>query len=178
MRMSSFLLPLGAILCSALPAFAEPAEQTILNRAMAELEVLQELSLAAGREYCSILALDEDGRLIASKPRRGWRSSCRPRDPRGAVEIIASLHTHGTHHPDYDSEMPSTNDMLGDMEEGILGFVATPGGRVWMLDGITGTGRQVCGRACVISDPDYDPADHDPIPKRVTLDTLYAREEF
>lgn len=140
------------------------------------LEELQALSLTSGREYCSMIGLDPDGELVVSEPRRGWRASCRPRDPEDAEIILASLHTHGTHSPRFDSEMPSSDDMVGDMDEGIWGYIATPGGRIWRLDGETGTGRQLCGTGCLIADPDYDAEDHDPIPRRVTLDTLFERE--
>lgn len=173
--MRSFLAPL--LILSALPAAAEPTVEQIIDLAIEELAVLQELSLRAGREYCNIIALDTYGELIVSKPRRGRESTCKPRDPRGTVEVVASLHTHGTHNEDYDSEMPSTDDMLGDMDEGILGFIATPGGRIWMLDGLEGTGALLCGVDCILSDPAYDPDDHDPVPDYVTLDSLYEREE-
>lgn len=165
------------LILAALPAGADPTRDQIIDMALEELVVLQELSLQSGREYCNIIALDAYGELIASKPRRGREATCKPRDPRGTVEVVASLHTHGTHDEYYDSEMPSTDDMLGDMDEGILGFIATPGGRIWMLDGLDGTGELLCGASCTLSDPNYDPDDHDPIPDFVTLDSLYEREE-
>lgn len=169
------ILSLAFILAA--PALADPTRAQISDFAMEQLATLQELSLRAGREYCSVIALDTYGDLIASRPRRGSVDTCMPRDPRGAVEIIASLHTHGTHDAGYDSEMPSTDDMLGDMDEGILGFIATPGGRVWVLDGMTGTGEMLCGVSCTLSDPLYDADDHDPVPGFVTLDMLYDRED-
>lgn len=123
-----------------------------------------------------MMGVDATGALIVSKPRKGWRASCRPRDPRRAVDVIATLHTHGSHSPRYDSEVPSSNDLLGDMEGGLLGFVSTPGGRLWRLDGPAGTGALVCGAGCLPSDPDYDADDHDPVPARITLDILRTRE--
>jgi hypothetical protein len=35
--------------------------------------------------------------------------------------------------------------MLGDMEEGVNGYVATPGGRFWYIDGDRGVATQICG---------------------------------
>ena len=165
-----------AFACCASQAAAQ-SEATLERIAREALTEMQALSFQAKREYCAIFALNEADEIIVSKFRRGWRASCRPRDPRGAVHILASMHTHGVHSERYDSEMPSTNDMLGDMEEGIFGYIATPGGRFWRLDGLNGTGQLICGVGCLPSDPAYNPADHDPIPQRVTLDTLYEREE-
>ena len=72
------------------------------------LTQLQDNSFAANREYCGIIGLTADNKLTAATPRKGRRTSCQPRDPRDAAEIIASYHTHGGFDWDADSEVPST----------------------------------------------------------------------
>ncbi|WP_082152671.1 DUF4329 domain-containing protein [Candidatus Rhodobacter oscarellae] len=99
-----------------------------------------------------------------------------PRDPRDAAEIIASFHTHGGFDEDADSEVPSVSDVLADMEEGLDGYLSTPGGRFWFIDGQTGVSRQLCGLGCLPQDPDFAPGLHGTISKRYTLGQLEARE--
>jgi hypothetical protein len=140
------------------------------------LSGLQARSIAANREYCGIIGLTETGNLIASAARKGRRDSCLPKDPRGAIELIASYHTHAGFDEYADSEVPSASDVIGDMEEGLDGYVATPGGRLWFIDGQSGTTRQLCGLGCLPSDPDFLPGQWGPVKQRYTLSDLDARE--
>ncbi len=138
-------------------------------------EVLAELqwrSFRANREFCGIMGLTEDGEIVISRPRRGRVDSCRPRDPWRADHLIASFHTHGAFDPDSDAELPSVDDVLADMNEGVDGWVATPGGRLWFIDGLTGVIRQICGLGCLPQDPDFIPGYMGPIPQRMTLAEL------
>ena len=137
---------------------------------------LQDNSFAANREYCGIIGIDEDNRLVASRPRKGSRGSCTPRDPRNVVDIIASYHTHAGFDESYDSEVPSSDDVLGDMEEGLDGYIATPGGRFWFVDGQSGSARQICGIACLPQDPDFEANIYGPIKQRYSLGELERRE--
>jgi hypothetical protein len=45
--------------------------------------------------------------------------------------------------------------MEGDEEEGIDGWVATPGGRLWHIDTEDMVTYQVCGIGCLPSDPRF-----------------------
>ncbi|KMW58716.1 hypothetical protein AIOL_003695 [Candidatus Rhodobacter oscarellae] len=72
--------------------------------------------------------------------------------------------------------MPSVSDVLADMEEGLDGYLSTPGGRFWFIDGQTGVSRQLCGLGCLPQDPDFAPGLHGTISKRYTLGQLEARE--
>jgi len=137
---------------------------------------LQAGSIAANREYCGMIGLTETGALIASAARKGRRDSCRPKDPRGAVELIASYHTHAGYDEDADSEVPSANDVIGDMEEGLDGYVSTPGGRLWFIDGQAGVARQLCGLGCLPADPDFQQGQWAVVKQRYTLSDLEARE--
>lgn len=171
--MRPFLL--AAALGLAAPANAQSQDE--IEFAQRVLGSLQEPSFAANREYCGTIGITAEGRLVASQARRGGRDGCRPRDPQGAAEIIASYHTHAAYEPDADSELPSVDDVYSDMDEGIDGYLATPGGRFWFIDGQTGSVRQICGAGCLPSDPSFVPGQFGTIRKRYTLDQLEDRSD-
>ena len=169
--MHRFLLLLAF---AAPPALAQSQAEVAFARQL--LQGLQTGSFEANREFCGIIGLTGDGKLIASKPRRGGRGSCQPRDPRGAAEFIASFHTHAGFDEDYDSEVPSSDDVIGDMQDGLDGYLATPGGRLWFVDGQTGSARQICGLGCLPQDPDFTAGIWGPVSERYSLGQLEARE--
>ena len=43
------------------------------------------------------------------------------------LEVMASFHTHACYDPDADSEVPSVEDLAGDIDESVNGYVATLG---------------------------------------------------
>ena len=49
-------------------------------------------------------------------------------------EVVATFHTHGSYSPEFENELPSLSDVLGDFSQRIDGYVATPAGRVWLND--------------------------------------------
>ena len=52
-------------------------------------------------------------------------------------ELIASYHTHDAldpAEPDANFELPSSDDLISDSEEGVDGYLSTPGGRFWFID--------------------------------------------
>ncbi len=166
--MVSAFAPASAVL-------AQNAQELAVARAV--LTILQPQSFAENREYCGYIGRLSDGRYMATHPTRGWRYSCRSRgDESQFAEITASFHTHAAFDPRADSEVPSSDDVLGDMEEGVNGYVATPGGRLWYVDGTRGIVTQLCGLGCVGQDPDFIPRDAGPIAERYTLSDLRARE--
>ncbi len=163
-----------SVLLLALPAHGQDAEVAALARAT--LGALQVPSFEARREYCGMIGRDAAGQLLVTRPRRGRAASCRPRNlPRG-VEDVASYHTHGSYDPRYDNEVPSSNDVYGDMDEGVNGYLSTPGGRLWFIDGQTGRARLLCDLGCLPQDPDFAPDPERPVPGGFTLETLLARE--
>ncbi len=165
-------IPFAAIALTILPmtAPAQSADEIAAVKQMFAPLLVQ--SYQAHREYCGMIGLDENDRMVIGKARRGDTDSCLPRDPKGAVEIIASYHTHGGFDYDADAEMPSVDDLQSDMDEGVDGWVATPGGRLWFLDGQAGVIRQVCGLGCLPQDPDFVEGVSGLIPERMTLDEL------
>ena len=138
----------------------------------------QEQSLNAGREYCGYIGVNSDGQLAATKARRGRPDVCRPRNPpRSWRDIIASYHTHGTFSENADSEVPSSSDIAAVVNEGIDGYLITPGGRVWYIDGQTSSARQICGLRCMQSDPNFEPGYAGPIKPQYSLNDILVRED-
>lgn len=132
---------------------AQSSDEEALMRAT--FEDLNPISIAENVEYCGYLGFTADGELTVSPPTRGDEGSCLSDDPTNLELIIASYHTHGAHSPDYSSELPSGTDMEGDEEEGIDGWVATPGGRIWYIDTTDMITRQICGIGCTAADPNF-----------------------
>lgn len=170
MRSLIVTFSLICVLLQANVAPAQPREEiALLEQVFAEI---QPLSFERKREYCGYIGYDIDGNLVASKARRGWKSSCRPRDPRNIEVIIASYHTHGGFEDDPGHEVPSVEDMEGDEAEGIDGYVATPGGRFWYIDTEDMVIHQICGVGCLDQDPNYVPGDEEFIDLSYTYDEL------
>jgi hypothetical protein len=158
----------------ALPVAAQPAQELAVARAI--LMELQPRSFAENREYCGYIGILPDGTYMPTDVTRGRRDSCLSRgDESRFVEITASFHTHAAYEYEADSEVPSPDDILGDMQEGIDGYVATPGGRLWYIDGARGTATQICGLGCMGQDPDFVPGVAGPIAQRYTLDQIETR---
>ncbi|MDP5216234.1 DUF4329 domain-containing protein [Ruegeria sp. 2205SS24-7] len=170
-----FLLTLCFVLTG--PNRAEAQYVDVTDLAYEMLGELQAVSFAENREFCGFIGEDLDGQLVISDPRRGGTDSCRPEYPPGTyVQPLASFHTHAAHDLAVDSEIPSSSDIVADMEDGVDGYVATPGGRFWFIDGIEGTARLLCGPGCLPQDPRYDPEDGAPVGDFYTLQELDIRE--
>lgn len=165
-----YLIP---ALLLATPSVAQDTEESALARAV--LSQLQPLSFANNIEYCGYIGLDDDGALIASTATPGDESSCLSDDPVEIAVITASYHTHGAYSPDYDSEIPSGDDVEGDEAEGIDGYVATPGGRFWYIDTTDMVISQICGIGCLPSDPGFQAGDWGPIDQSYSYDQLIER---
>ncbi len=106
-------------------------EEALIRSVFADLNPT---SIEQNVEFCGYIGFTADGELAYSQPTRGDEGSCLSDDPTNLELITASYHTHGGFSPDYSSELPSGTDMEGDEDEGIDGWVATPGGRLWYID--------------------------------------------
>lgn len=136
---------------------------------------LQPVSIGQGVEYCGLVGFNGAGQLVATAPERGRPASCFIED-QGEIEIVtASYHTHGPYAPDYFNELPSMTDVLGDEADGIDGYVATPGGRLWYIDSSDRELSQICGLGCLPSDPNFVVGDSGPIAQSYNFATLAAR---
>lgn len=133
-----------------------PPGRDFTSRAIAFLDGIQPRSIAGNREFCGYFGATDEGALVATVPRPGQSHDCELDWPE-ELSVIASYHTHGAWDAQSDSEVPSTDDMAGDMSDGIDGYLATPGGRVWRIEGREGVARLLCGPGCVTSDPQWRP---------------------
>ncbi|MEM9708783.1 MAG: DUF4329 domain-containing protein [Pseudomonadota bacterium] len=169
------LLAIGALAaCDSGRVEAPPPSADFTERAIGFLDGLQNPSFTNNREFCGYFGFDANGTFAASGPHRGEADSCTAPFP-GDIRVIASYHTHGAHGAEFDAEVPSPEDVESDMAEGVFGYISTPGGRVWLVDWRDGSARQLCGRRCVLPDPDYDSRDVDPVSSRYSLQSLEAR---
>lgn len=140
--------------------------------AITVLESIQPASIAESREYCGYIYRTDSGALAATPPARGTEDYCDLPWPDDSV--LASYHTHGSYSDVYYNELPSTDDLEGDFEAGIDGYVGTPAGRVWYNSVMTETTTLLCARACITADPNDDPADSGVTANSYTLAELRA----
>lgn len=137
---------------------------------------LQPKSIADNREYCGYFGLDENNNFVATRPVRGREGSCISWNPPSTMEIFASYHTHGAFSYDFDSELPSTNDLRADIAQQVNGYIATPGGRIWFNDASRERAVMICGRNCTVSDSNFDAEGARHVRARYSLEQLYVRE--
>jgi len=156
-----------------LAVFAQSAEEDALMRTtLSELNVQ---SFAEGIEFCGYVGFTADGALAISPATRGDESSCLADDPVNLEVVVASYHTHGDFSTEYSSETPSGTDMEGDEDEGIDGWVSTPGGRLWYIDTTDMITFQVCSIGCLAQDPNFIAGDDGEIAMDYTYDELVER---
>ncbi|MEM6728719.1 MAG: DUF4329 domain-containing protein [Pseudomonadota bacterium] len=134
-------------------ASAQSAEEIAL--AKATLGALQPPSFAQDREFCGYFGYDSGDRLVATPATRGERDSCLFDGPEDGLVLVLSFHTHGRFSTAFAAEVPSVADIEADEAEGIDGFVATPGGRLWYVDTEDMVVRQICGLGCLPQDPRF-----------------------
>lgn len=153
------------------PVLGQPADEVAFVKGL--LAELQPPSFTENVEFCGIIGFDENGDLVASPISRGDESSCLVEDDGPVVVPVASFHTHAAFAPDYASEFPSVDDVEGDEAEGIDGYVATPGGRLWYIDTAEDIIiSQICGVGCLPSDPNFLPGVDGKIEQSYTYDEL------
>jgi hypothetical protein len=70
------------------------------------------------------------------------------------------------------AELPSLSDVNADIKDGVDGYVATPGGRLWLIDTRAGEIRMICGLGCLPSDPNFVAGLDGPIRQRYSFDRL------
>ena len=164
-------------IAAALPhaAVAQSAAEVAFMRGV--LNRVQPPSFADAVEYCGHVFRADDGTIGASRAAPGDAAGCAPRRraPAGAT-IVASYHTHADYDRRYDSEVPSIADLQADFADGLDGWIATPGGRMWFVDHVAREARLICDRGCLIADPDYAAGLTAPVAWEYTIDGLRARD--
>lgn len=170
---------MAAVVACSIPSISVAQDAAEMAAARGVLLQLQARSFAENLEYCGYIGRMPGGQLTATEVTRGDSWGCLSRgDESRFVQIVASFHTHAGFDRAADSEVPSTDDVRGDMAEGVNGYVATPGGRLWYIDGRQGVATQICGLGCMGQDPNFIPGDAGPTAQRYTLQDLQAREGF
>lgn len=168
-RVLFHVVGLAAVMAAPLAgAQAEQDEIAFMRALFAELQVK---SIRKNREYCGYVGYTDDGDLVASKAQRGRADSCAPDWP-DDFDPVASYHTHGGYDPDAWSEIPSGDDMEADEADGVDGYIATPGGRMWYVDSSEMIASQICGIGCLPMDGDFEPETD------IVVQQSYAYEEL
>lgn len=174
----TLFLALGLITWG-LPASTQPLSRAELKEqhrlALQVLDALQPRSIAENREYCGVIRRAPGGKLFIGAISAGEEATCAYSSDQETSLVVASFHTHGPHSPSYDAEVPSITDLESDFALGSYGYVATPAGRVWLIDPFAQHATLLCGRGCVTADPTYRPADTGRLLSRYTLRSLAKR---
>ena len=168
-----FKLACVVMAVAAPPAAAQQAEEVAVARRA--LAAAQELSFAKRREYCGFIGYDAAARLVATPPTAGTTATCAAPYPED-LAVVASWHTHGAFDRGYVNELPSDIDVEGDRNALLNGYVATPGGRLWYVDGRAATAHLICGPGCLPVAPGFYKGADGIIRDRYTLEEL--REAF
>lgn len=155
------------------PSTAQSAQETAF--VMGLMESMNTLSIRFNREVCGYVLRHANGAYSSTKVSWGGQASCASLPVQDGFVVASSWHTHAAWDPAYDGEVPSIQDVEGDMRMGVNGWVGTPGGRLWFVDGQNGNIRQVCGRGCLPVDERFGDEDFGPVGETYTLDGLYAR---
>jgi hypothetical protein len=156
-----------------LPAGAQSAEEQAFVEGL--MESMNALSIRFNREVCGYVLQDPDGSYRSTKVSWGGLASCASLPLEPGVEVVSSWHTHAAYARNYDNEVPSIQDVEGDIAFGVNGWVGTPGGRLWFVESGTETIRVACDLECLPTDPNATDQFHDPIPPEMSLDELYRR---
>lgn len=176
---STYLLSTVLLLMSQMAAAGDRdlLEDELDIFAAALFDEIQVKSITENVEYCGYLGFDADGELAATDEKRGEMDSCLPDDPPPGFEVLASYHTHGAYTIDADTEVPSLDDLQGDIEEDIDGYIATPGGRIWLNLAEEQISILLCGPGCVTYDQSFRACPAYPPGEEYTLAGLVARAE-
>ena len=154
-------------------------QEDVQRFARAQLGELQQRSFEGDIELCGLIAENSRGELVSRTVRTGAQDSCDIAyfDVRSLLPI-ATMHTHGGFNVRYDSEVPSTIDLEGDIEGRLDGYISTPGGRFWHIDWEDGTARLVCGENCLPKDSRYRACNAPETGATFTLEQLKERERM
>lgn len=129
---------------------------------------IQVRSIIEDREYCGFIARDPEGRLMATKPRRGKYDACDLDTPPPFLQVLASYHTHASYDAGSINEIPSLQDLMSDIAARTDGYISTPGGRLWFSDHRAREVRLLCGPGCLPQDPVFRPGKADKVRHRYT----------
>ena len=165
-------LALAVMLTPNVASAFDEAEMAFVFETMKDVQFL---SFQNNREYCGYFGY-VNGEFAASRIAKGRKASCRAYVPADDFQAVASFHTHGRYSRFYNSEIPSTDDLLTDNEEGVDGFMATPGGRLWFINGEDMVAEIICDLKCLPQDERFRPDLELQVQDTYTLDELEELE--
>ena len=140
------------------------------------LSELQAPSFEKNREFCGWVGRNASGTLVVGKTYRGRRANCSWRfEHDDKVTLVATYHTHGSYLYRYDNEIPSIVDFVNHVRLKARGYVATPGGRLWVVDGVRREVLLICGPGCLPVDPGHKEKPNPRLRKRFTEKQLFDR---
>lgn len=154
-RLIFILFAIPAIFWSVAPTAANAQSRNEITFARLQLAALQRKSITRNREYCGYFGYNRENQLVSGPIKRGGQSGCRPIWPQNTVRLVASFHTHGAFDARIASELPSLEDVAADVADGNFGFVATPGGRMWLIDPRDSSVRLICDVGCLPQDRNF-----------------------
>lgn len=160
-------------LCATPLAAQDNAEVAL---AKATLAALQTTSFEANREYCGYIVIAANGEFMATPAVQGKIGECFADDPPEDSVPVASYHTHGAFEYDTPAEFPSVGDLEADEAEGVDGYISTPGGRFWYVDGVDQIASQLCGIGCLPQDPNFEAGLDGELQISYTIDELRMLE--
>ncbi len=169
----AFLIIALTCFCFASPPAAVAQSAKERKFAVHLMNRIQGPSFAQSREYCGYMVQLPSGKITTGTINPGTRDGCSPTRPENG-QVLSSFHTHGGFTEEHYSEIPSVQDMRGDAREGIGGWLATPGGRLWFIDGPNNIARQICGIGCLKQDPIFRPGAQGKVADVYTMDKLIA----
>lgn len=167
------LILIFALLASPVLGVAQPSAEMALAREL--LSDMQARSIRESREFCGMIGVDDQGRYVVGPISRGTAARCTFRRPRTAKRIVASFHTHGGYLAGYDNEVPSIIDLESERAHGLRGYVATPGGRFWLVDGKNSRVTLICGPRCLPWDPRFTNGELERIRGSYSREELFER---
>ena len=176
MRLCYFVLPialLSACTQQSVSRVIPSAGQVDLAKQV--LATVQPISLQENVEYCGEIGLNARGQIVASGAARGRVNTCKSNESSNIVTVTASYHTHGGFSQNYFNELPSMSDVNADLSEGIDGYVATPGGRIWFVDTTARRVTQICGLGCLPQAANFVEQANGPIQQTYSFDALAQR---
>ncbi len=171
--MKAILAPFVALVVLTSPALSQDRSEIAFVKAL--FNQIQGPSFEGNIEYCGYIGLDANDRWVASRVIRGSRDECTPEWP-DDFDPIASFHTHAGFDRGAYSEVPSVTDIESDEDEGVDGWLATPGGRLWFIDTTDMVVSQICGIGCLKSDPRFVEGAQGPVAQSYTYRELLRLE--
>ncbi|MGB0496890.1 MAG: DUF4329 domain-containing protein [Rubricella sp.] len=177
---SRFTAVLIGLVIALAPVMAPAQQRNEDLRALSELarevlDIVNRRSIEENREFCAVILRSPTGDYSPSRVVAGTEATCRPPDPPPGFRRVATMHTHGPFSLRYDAEVPSMQDLRSDFSNNTFGFIATPSGRLWLVDPRIRAARILCGPGCVFADPAYDPRPAGVVLDTYTLDKLRIR---